>query len=68
MTPYSVFELNQLLNDGIKFTIATERTPATLMSEIGGLHLKLPVIAMDGAVLYDLNEKRYLACNGLSKE
>ena len=38
------------------------------MSEIGGLHLKLPVIAMDGAVLYDLNEKRYLACNGLSKE
>lgn len=68
LTPYSVFELNQLLNDGIKFTIATERTPATLMSEIGGLHLKLPVIAMDGAVLYDLNEKRYLACNGLSKE
>ena len=32
------------------------------------MHLKLPVIAMDGAVLYDLNEKRYLACNGLSKE
>ena len=68
MSPYSVFELNQMLNDGIKFTIATERTPASLMSELGDLHLKLPVIAMDGAVLYDLNEKRYLACNGLSKE
>lgn len=68
MTPYSIFELNQLLKDGMAFTIATERTPASLMADIGMLHMKLPIIAMDGAVLYDMNEKRYLACHGLSKE
>ena len=68
ISPYSVFELNQLLNDGAKFTIATERTPASLLADVGNIHLKLPVIAMDGAVLYDLKEKRYLACHGLSKE
>lgn len=67
MTPYSIFELNQLLKDGMAFTIATERTPASLMADIGMLHMKLPIIAMDGAVLYDMNEKRYLACHGLSK-
>lgn len=68
ISPYSIFELNQLLDDGVKFTIATERTPASLLADINDIHLKLPVIAMDGAVLYDVNEKRYLACNGLSKE
>ncbi|WP_304509764.1 HAD hydrolase family protein [Anaerotignum sp.] len=68
ITPYSIFELNQLLRDGMAFTIATERTPASLMADIGMIHLKLPVIAMDGAVLYDMKERRYLACQGLSKE
>ncbi|WP_275552263.1 HAD hydrolase family protein [Anaerotignum lactatifermentans] len=68
VTPYSVFELNQLLNDGVAFTIATERTPASLLADVGGIHLNLPVIAMDGAVLFDMKEKRYLACNALSKE
>lgn len=68
MTPYSIFELNQLLKDDMAFTIATERTPASLIADIGMLHMKLPIIAMDGAVLYDMNEKRYLACHGLSKE
>lgn len=68
ITPYSIFELNQLLKDGMAFTIATERTPASLIADIGMLHMKLPIIAMDGAVLYDMNEKRYLACHGLSKE
>ncbi len=68
ITPYCIFELNQLLKDGMAFTLATERTPASLMADIGMLHIKLPIIAMDGAVLYDMNEKRYLACHGLSKE
>lgn len=68
ITPYCIFELNQLLKDGMAFTIATERTPASLMADIGLIHLKLPVIAMDGAVLYDLKERRYLACQGLSVE
>lgn len=68
VTPYCVFELNQLLKDGMAFTIATERTPASLMADVGAINLKLPVIAMDGAVLYDMKEKRYLACQGLSKE
>ncbi|KXL51719.1 pyridoxal phosphate (PLP) phosphatase [Anaerotignum neopropionicum] len=68
ITPYCVFELNQLLKNGMAFTIATERTPASLMADIGMLHMELPLIAMDGAVLYDMKERRYLACQGLSAE
>lgn len=68
MTPYCTFEMNQLLHEGLPFTIATERTPASLLADLGKLNLNLPVIAMDGAVLYDVKEKRYLACNGLDRD
>ena len=68
ITPYVLFELNQLLQEGMPFTIATERTPASLLSDIKNLNLNLPVIAMDGAVLYDVKDKRYLATNGLDRE
>ena len=68
ITPYCIFELNQLLKDGIAFTIATERTPAFLEDTMQAIELKLPVIAMDGAVLYDMKNKRYLMCHGISEE
>lgn len=68
ISSYAAFELGQLLQDGLAFTIATERTPASLLADLKGIDLKLPVIAMDGAVLYDLKEKRYLATHGLRKE
>lgn len=60
MSDYSRVELNRMLDDGIMFTISTVRTPASLMEPMRDIRLKLPVIAMDGAVLYDIQEKRYL--------
>jgi len=60
MIPYNKVELNRLISEGAKFTVSTTRTPASLLMHMSGVELKLPVIAMDGAVLYDVNENRYL--------
>lgn len=60
MIPYNKVELNRLIALGAKFTISTIRTPASMMEPLSGINLKLPVIAMDGAVLYDIRENRYL--------
>ena len=60
MIPYNKVELNRLIAMGVKFTISTIRTPASMMEPLSGINLKLPVIAMDGAVLYDIRENRYL--------
>lgn len=60
LSDYSKIELNRMLDEGVNFTISTMRTPASLMEPMWGIRLKLPVIAMDGAVLYDINENRYL--------
>lgn len=60
MIPYNKVELNRLIAEGVNFTISTIRTPASMMEPLTGINLKLPVIAMDGAVLYDIRENRYL--------
>ncbi len=60
MSDYSKIELNRMLEDGILFTISTMRTPASLIEPLRDIKLKLPVIAMNGAVLYDICDNRYL--------
>ncbi|MDO4331390.1 MAG: HAD hydrolase family protein [Eubacteriales bacterium] len=72
LSDYSKVELNRMLDEGANFTISTMRTPASLRETMEGIRLRLPVIAMDGAVLYDLLEnvyvKTYVISNGMSKE
>lgn len=60
MSDYSKVELNRMIEDGLKFTIATMRTPAIIVEVMKNINLNYPVIAMDGAVLYDIQEKKYL--------
>ena len=57
---YSKVELNRLIENGLKFTISTVRTPAEVMSLMDGVQLKLPLIVMDGAAIYDTDKKEYL--------
>lgn len=59
MSAYSRVELNRLIEEGVRFSISTIRTPASLMEPLRGIKLKLPVIVMDGAALYNINEKKY---------
>ncbi|MDD3221770.1 MAG: HAD hydrolase family protein [Lachnospiraceae bacterium] len=60
MSPYTKVDLNRMLSEGVLFTIATGRTPASMMAATQDIHLKLPVIAMDGAAVYDVQENRYI--------
>ena len=60
LSDYSRIELNRMLDEGLMFTISTIRTPASLLEPVKDIRLRLPVIAMDGAVLYDLKNRKYL--------
>ena len=59
ISDYGRVELNRMLDDGLTFTLSTIRTPALLMEPMRDIRLKLPVITMDGAALFNLKEKRY---------
>ena len=60
LSDFSRIELNRMLDEGLQFTVSTMRTPASLMEPLRDVRLKLPVIAMDGAVLYDIQKRKYL--------
>lgn len=60
LTPYNKVELNRLIENGANFTISTIRTPASVREALEGVNLRLPIIAMDGAVLYDMEENSFL--------
>lgn len=60
LTPYSKVEMNRMLDDGANFTLATMRTPGAVMEILSDVKLRLPVIVMNGAALYDINENSYV--------
>lgn len=68
LNDYCKVELNRMLDKGLNFTLSTMRPPASLMEPMKDIRLKLPVIAMDGAVLYDTQKKHYLAKIEMSLE
>lgn len=53
MSDYGRVELNRLLDEGLALSIMTLRTPASFLEAAGDLRLRLPVVLMDGAILYD---------------
>ena len=68
LTPYSKVELNRLLEDGAKFTVATSETQATVRELLPGVELRLPVVTMNGAALYDMKRMEYLETLPMSDE
>lgn len=65
---FSKVELNRMIDDGMKFTVSTMRTPASIVEPMKDIRLKLPVIAMNGAVLYDTTKHSYIRAYIISKE
>lgn len=68
LSPYNKVELNRMIDNGMKFTISTMRTPASIIEPMHEVKLPLPVIAMNGAVLYDTNQHSYIKAYVISKE
>ena len=60
VSKYSCETLNNLIDKGVNFTVATARTPATVAELLEGLNLKLPVALMNGVLIYDIKEERYI--------
>ena len=59
LTPYSQIMIKNMLEKGMLLTFMTLRTPAGFLEGMPDIKPKLPIIAMDGAILYDINENKY---------
>lgn len=68
VSTHSTHTLNELLQKGMRFTVATARTPATVIPLLQELDLDLPAVLMNGAVLYDIRRRRYIRANGFTDD
>lgn len=68
LSSYTRIKLNHLLNRGAQITVATSRTPATVVPLLKEVNLSLPIVVMNGAALYDLKGKTYSQVRFLPQE
>ena len=68
LTPFSLVELNRLIDDGMCFSLSTVETQATVRELLPGVRLNCPIITMDGAALYDMKSLEYLKTTPMSAE
>ncbi len=58
--------LNRLSGEGANICLISKWAPAFLLSQMGLVKLRLPVIVMDGAAIYDIDSGNYMDVAALS--
>jgi Cof subfamily protein (haloacid dehalogenase superfamily) len=64
----SIDILNGLVAKGLRFTVATARSPSRTLSAVRGLHLRWPLICLNGAVTVDPTSGRWLSTAAISAD
>ena len=67
ISEYSKKSLNKLIDKGVNFTVATARTPATVVDILKGININIPVVLMNGVVIYDIKSKKYIDIKEIDK-
>lgn len=67
LSEYTISVLNKLNEHNINFSIATARTPATVVPILSKVNINLPIIVMNGAAIYDLKSNKYITYNSIPK-
>lgn len=58
VSEYTVNTINRLINNGLNFSVATARTAATCDRLLGDIKLNIPIILMNGVIVYDFKTKK----------
>ena len=68
LSDYSRSQLQKLLAEGLKFSVASARSVVAMRNILHGLTLELPVIEFNGAFLSDLTTGRHAVVNSLEPQ
>lgn len=66
ISSFTAKTLNRLIEKGMLFSIATARTPATVVSLMNEVNIILPVVLMTGALIYDIPNRKYLSVSAFA--
>lgn len=59
--------INSLIDRGVLFSIATARTHATVSEMFSDVKLNVPLVMMNGVIVYDPSEKRVISSTAIEK-
>lgn len=59
--------LNNLIKSGLIFSIATARTIATVKKLTEKINISMPVVLMNGVIIYDINTSKYVDIEEIPK-
>lgn len=68
LSKQTVAILNELIANGLNFTIATARARETVLEVLNELDLKLPIVLMNGVIIYDPVSKAFLNAEYMGTE
>ncbi|MGL4773475.1 MAG: HAD family hydrolase [Clostridium sp.] len=68
ITPNSTKIINDLIENGLNFTVATARTPATVVKLLENLNINMPIVTMNGATIYDIKNDNYIVANSITEK
>ena len=68
IAPAVMFRLNYLFGDGAKICLISEHAPAFFVSQMSMVRVTTPLVVMDGAAVYDMNENKYLYTQPIPQE
>ncbi len=60
--------INNLIDQGIEFTVATARSIASVKSILKDIKISVPIVLMNGVCIYDLNKSEYISIEYLPKK
>ncbi len=60
ISEYTEKSLCRLIENGLNFSVATARTAATTLQMVSGIPIDVPVILMNGASIYDIQNNTYV--------
>lgn len=68
MSNFVKFRFNQFINSGAKIAFMTSRTVAEALPCIKDISTEIPLIAMNGAVMYDIGQNKYLKMETIDRQ
>ena len=68
LSDYTINTLTRLIDNGMHFSIATARTIATAKLMLQNVPINVPIILMNGVLVYDLQKKQYIKKEMLAQD
>ncbi|WP_346916465.1 HAD hydrolase family protein [Clostridium sp.] len=68
ISAYTKVKLKEMIEEGALLTLVTDKTPETVAHIVSSMDIRLPIITMNGAAIYNFSEKGYVYYKGINHE